>query len=55
VSKALKCTPSYFNFEGDKKRKNVRNSYYGAGPMAFFKILEEWRAQGNMQGALVNA
>jgi cyclohexanone monooxygenase len=44
------CTPSYFNFEGDLKRRNVRNSQYGAGPIPFYGILDQWRAEGTMPG-----
>jgi cation diffusion facilitator CzcD-associated flavoprotein CzcO len=44
------CTPSYFNFEGDLARRNVRNSQYGGGPTAFYKLLADWRAQGTMPG-----
>jgi hypothetical protein len=28
----------------------TRNSSYGAGPVAFVKVLEDWRAEGQMQG-----
>jgi hypothetical protein len=28
----------------------VQNSAYGAGPIAFVKVLEEWRAEGAMTG-----
>jgi cyclohexanone monooxygenase len=44
------CTPSYFNFEGDLGRRNVRNSQYGGGPIAFYGLLADWRAQGTMPG-----
>lgn len=44
------CTPSYLNFEGDRRRANVRNLPYGGGPMRFFEILAQWRADGSMPG-----
>jgi cation diffusion facilitator CzcD-associated flavoprotein CzcO len=44
------CTPSYFNFEGDLKRSNARNSFYGGGFVAFYAMLEKWRAQSTMPG-----
>ena len=44
------CTPSYNNFEGDVGAYNRRNVPYGAGPIAYFKLLEAWRAQGDMAG-----
>ena len=27
-----------------------RNGSYGAGPVAFVKVLEDWRAEGEMKG-----
>ncbi len=44
------CTPSYFNFEGDLTRRNVRNGIYGGGPVDFYRRLAEWREQGAMPG-----
>jgi cyclohexanone monooxygenase len=44
------CTPSYFNFEGDVMKRNIRNSPYGGGPIPFYQLLAEWRAQGGMPG-----
>ena len=44
------CTPSYFNFEGDLKKRNIRNGIYGGGPLPFYKILADWRADGGMPG-----
>jgi cyclohexanone monooxygenase len=44
------CTPSYFNFEGDIKLRNIRNSQYGAGPVPFYELLANWRASGDMPG-----
>ncbi|MDE2487127.1 MAG: NAD(P)/FAD-dependent oxidoreductase [Alphaproteobacteria bacterium] len=44
------CTPGYYNNEGDVRAMAARNSSYGAGPVAFTKVLEDWRAEGSMQG-----
>jgi cyclohexanone monooxygenase len=45
------CTPGYYNNEGITGNKN---SYfantYGAGPLKFFEILEQWRASSHMEG-----
>ncbi|MFC4595658.1 flavin-containing monooxygenase [Sphingobium tyrosinilyticum] len=44
------CTPSYFNYEGDLKRRNVRNNQYGGGPIPFYRIIADWREEGTMPG-----
>jgi cyclohexanone monooxygenase len=44
------CTPGYYNYEGDLSILNTRNGPYGAGPVAFFEKLAEWRAAGDMPG-----
>ena len=44
------CTPGYYNNEGKPSQIAVRNGSYGAGSMAFIKVLEDWRAEGSMQG-----
>jgi cyclohexanone monooxygenase len=44
------CTPSYTNLEGDLKAYKPRNMPYGGGPMAYFKILDEWRTAGELEG-----
>jgi hypothetical protein len=31
-------------------RLAVQNSPYGAGPLAFVTVLEDWRTQGGMAG-----
>ncbi|RLA45963.1 MAG: monooxygenase [Gammaproteobacteria bacterium] len=45
------CTPGYYNNEG---KGNGGNGFlagqYGGGPVAFFKILDDWRAEGHLQG-----
>ncbi len=45
------CTPGYYNNEG---KLDVTNGFfagtYGAGPIPFFNLLEEWRATGRLEG-----
>ncbi len=47
---AAECTPGYYNNEGKPNPKAIQNSPYGAGPIAFVKVLEEWRTDGGMAG-----
>ncbi len=45
------CTPGYYNSEGAAGNKNgFFSDMYGAGPLRFFEALEEWRANGRMEG-----
>ena len=44
------CTPGYYNNEGKPGERSVRNGFYGAGPVAFFKVLADWRANGDLAG-----
>ena len=46
------CTPGYYNNEGKGgvNGNNFLTNQYGGGPIAFFKILDEWREEGNLQG-----
>ncbi|WP_421931030.1 flavin-containing monooxygenase [Phenylobacterium sp.] len=44
------CTPGYYNNEGKPSALAARNGSYGAGPIAFVKVLEDWRAEGRLQG-----
>jgi cyclohexanone monooxygenase len=45
------CTPGYYNNEGKPNRKTsfIGNSY-GAGPVAFFELLKDWRDAGDLRG-----
>ena len=47
---AEECTPGYYNNEGKPAASAVRNGPYGAGPIAFAKLLEDWRAEGELKG-----
>ena len=44
------CTPGYYNNEGRPGERSARDGMYGAGPIAFVKVLEDWRAEGNLVG-----
>ena len=44
------CTPGYYNNEGNVQAMSARNGSYGAGPVAFAKVLEDWRAEGSLKG-----
>ena len=44
------CTPGYYNNEGKPNPKSVQNGSYGAGPVKFFKVIEDWRADGTLPG-----
>ena len=47
----MECTPGYYNSEGAAGNKNgFFSDMYGAGPLRFFEVLEEWRAQGTLPG-----
>ncbi len=45
------CTPGYYNNEGQPRPGGgFTGGQYGGGPMEFFRILSEWRAEGNLAG-----
>ena len=44
------CTPGYYNNEGKPAESSVKNGSYGAGSVAFIKVLEAWRAAGDLAG-----
>ncbi len=48
------CTPGYYNNEGKPNARAVQNGPYGAGPVAFVKVLEDWRAEGGLKGLELN-
>ncbi|MET0274854.1 MAG: NAD(P)/FAD-dependent oxidoreductase [Phenylobacterium sp.] len=49
------CTPGYYNNEGNVQALSARNGSYGAGPVAFVKVLEDWRAEGELRGLELSA
>ena len=44
------CTPGYYNNEGKPIERSLKNASYGAGSVAFIKVLENWRADGTLAG-----
>jgi cyclohexanone monooxygenase len=44
------CTPGYYNNEGKLSERSVQNGFYGGGSVEFFKLLEAWRAGGDLEG-----
>jgi len=48
------CTPGYYNNEGKPSTLAARNGFYGHGPIAFAKLLEEWRGEGSLKGLELN-
>jgi cyclohexanone monooxygenase len=44
------CTPGYYNNEGNPAARSARDGAYGAGSPAFIRLLEEWRARGDLAG-----
>jgi cyclohexanone monooxygenase len=45
------CTPGYYNSEGQAgNRAGFFSDMYGAGPLRFFEVLAEWRANGRLDG-----
>jgi cyclohexanone monooxygenase len=44
------CTPGYYNNEGKPSERSVKNGSYGAGSIAFIRVLEDWRAEGSLAG-----
>jgi cation diffusion facilitator CzcD-associated flavoprotein CzcO len=44
-----KCTPGYYNNEGQVNVK-PQNNTYGGGPIEFFNLMKKWRDKGNLEG-----
>jgi cyclohexanone monooxygenase len=44
------CTPGYYNNEGKTSELSAQNGFYGGGSIEFFKILEQWREEGHLEG-----
>ena len=45
------CTPGYFSGEGNLEDPNgILSGSYGAGPVAFFELLRDWREDGGFKG-----
>jgi cation diffusion facilitator CzcD-associated flavoprotein CzcO len=44
------CTPGYYNNEGQPSQRAAQDGPYGLGPVAYFKVLEDWREAGDLAG-----
>ena len=44
-----KCTPGYYNNEGQVNTQ-PQNNTYGGGPIEFFSLMEKWRDKGDLSG-----
>jgi cyclohexanone monooxygenase len=44
------CTPGYYNNEGKVSERNAQSGFYGGGSIEFFRLLEEWRSAGQLDG-----
>lgn len=46
------CTPGYYNLEGaiNDSVKTKSKGNYGQGPLAFCRVMEEWREKGDLEG-----
>ena len=43
--------PGYYSNEGEQGNRNgFMNGQYGEGPMRFFEVIAEWRAEGSLRG-----
>lgn len=50
------CTPGYYNNEGKLGNPNgFFAGMYGAGPIKFFRLLDEWRSTGRLEGIDLSA
>jgi cation diffusion facilitator CzcD-associated flavoprotein CzcO len=49
------CTPGYYNNEGQTGNPNgFFTGTYGAGPIRFFRILDEWRENERLEGVAIS-
>ena len=45
------CAPGYYNSEGKRgNNSGFFSNMFGGSPIKFFRMLEDWRADGSMQG-----
>ena len=48
------CTPGYYNNEGKPGTGvGLADQQYGEGPVAFYRLIEDWQRQGDMTGLRV--
>ena len=44
------CTPGYYNAEGKLGHGGFFSDLYGAGPLVFYDLVNDWRTKGGMKG-----
>jgi cyclohexanone monooxygenase len=44
------CTPGYYNNEGKPNERSAQDGFYGGGSVAFIRLLESWRDDGDLAG-----
>ena len=44
------CTPGYYNEEGKLGKGGFFSDLYGAGPLVFYDLVNDWRTTGGMKG-----
>jgi cyclohexanone monooxygenase len=42
----MQCTPGYYNGEGKEGHGGLFSGLYGAGPVAFYDLVRDWRSTG---------
>ena len=47
------CTPGYYNVEGKNTGESFIDNHYPEGAVMFFKMLAEWREQGELVGLIL--
>ncbi|MBK7951229.1 MAG: NAD(P)/FAD-dependent oxidoreductase [Deltaproteobacteria bacterium] len=50
---AEQCTPSYYNNEGRPDVKSLDRNFFFGGPTEFAELLAAWRAEGTLQGLVL--
>ncbi len=48
------CTPGYYNNEGRLTDVEARSAPFGGGPLAFVRLLRQWREKGDFAGLELN-
>ena len=50
----VECTPGYYNNEGKPgPGRGLQGEQYGGGPVEFYDLVRQWRANGDMKGLAI--
>ena len=50
----INCTPGYYNNEGKPGAgRGLRGELYGGGPVEFYDLVRQWRANGQLKGLAI--